>query len=347
MDVQTDVSPMTGEQIQSYIVLGAQNNFSAPNQINTEEQTQNVLDEIPGERFQERHHLNLDTDFDYPRKGTDPGIVLIFNNETFSDEPRLGSRRDVNEILICFSRLGFNIHESDVCTDYSAERIQNKIAQILNDKERLKNTNCLVVFVMTHGEEYEMLNSLDGWFRTKDIWKHFMECEELEDKPKLFFIQACKGYFSAKLAVSTAELDKDKQDKPPLIDHRYLTPGELGPDMLIAYSTIEGNVSFRDPQSGSWFIQELCKNFSTYGRREDVVSLMTRINKCVCRNYYTIRLQDIAKQTPAFVSTLSKKFYLNRNKDRHILLQIQKDTDEINGIVKEIMNCLNNRPSVA
>lgn len=62
--------------------------------------------------------------FEYQRKGNDPGLVLIFNQESFSDKPyRLGSRRDVNEIINCMSRLGFNINEKYIFTDYTREEI--------------------------------------------------------------------------------------------------------------------------------------------------------------------------------------------------------------------------------
>lgn len=99
----------------------------------------------------------------------------------------------------------------------------------------------------------------------------------------------------------------------------------------------------RNPLSGTWFIQELCKNFSSYGRRDDVISLITRTIKCVCNNYYFVD-EDIPrdsreeqKQMPIFVSTLSKKFYLNRNKDRHLLLEIKRKQDNIYDMLKEVV----------
>lgn len=79
--------------------------------------------------FKERTHFNLDY-FEYPRLGTDPGKVLIFNHETYDDpglSPRPGTRRDVNEIILSLQRTGFNIHEDDVMTDLTEKQVMDKL----------------------------------------------------------------------------------------------------------------------------------------------------------------------------------------------------------------------------
>lgn len=98
---------------------------------------------------------------------------------------------------------------------------------------------------------------------------------------------------------------------------------------------------------GTWFIQELCKNFSAYGRRDDVISLLIRTTKCVANGYFYIQKfanedeadsKRIKKQMPIFVSTLTKKFYLTKSKDRNLVLNvIENQKDILNGI-KELHN---------
>lgn len=52
--------------------------------------------------------------------------------------------------------------------------------------------------------------------------------------------------------------------------------------------------------------------------------------------YYSKKDDSYRKQMPVYVSTLKKKFYLNRNKDRDLLLRIIDKLEEIERDVKEI-----------
>lgn len=66
--------------------------------------------------------------FEYERKGDDPGLVLIFNQENFKNlSTRTGSTRDVNEIIISMQRQGFNIHEDDIMTNGTTQAIKDKL----------------------------------------------------------------------------------------------------------------------------------------------------------------------------------------------------------------------------
>lgn len=99
---------------------------------------------------------------------------------------------------------------------------------------------------------------------------------------------------------------------------------------------ISGNVSFRSTLMGSWFIQELCKNITAYGKRDDVFSIITRTMKCVSGNYYHYEGGIIKKQMPVCMSTLSKKFYLNLNKDRSLILMSKSNYEELYNQVKQV-----------
>lgn len=120
--------------------------------------------------------------------------------------------------------------------------------------------------------------------------------------------------------------------------------------MIWACFHIAGNSSFRHPIHGTWFIQELCRNFNSYGRRDDVISLLIRTTKCVSTIYYNIDevetepgsqiVEVVQKQIPVFISTLSKKFYLNRNKDRDFLIALGKRYDTMEQDMQELKTAL-------
>ena len=57
--------------------------------------------------------------------------------------------------------------------------------------DKLKNCDCLVVFVLTHGSECEKICAKDRTYYVKELVEPFTgrNCIQLADKPKLFFIQ--------------------------------------------------------------------------------------------------------------------------------------------------------------
>ncbi|KAG5899360.1 hypothetical protein JTB14_036849 [Gonioctena quinquepunctata] len=282
-----------------------------------------------GRKFTERKHFALDT-LEYQRKGDEPGLILIFNQENFLDpdvKQRRGSRRDVNEIVICFQRQGFNIDEENILTDCGREIILAKLKETAESD--LAKYNSLIVFFLTHGDEFNKLHVYDDCLTTNEVWLPFRRCKTLVNKPKMFIFQACKGEDFSTTGKSTSPTTKRRESTCTAVPFGTFSTNFLTPDMLVVYSTIEGNVSFRHSLNGSWFIQELCKNFSAYGKRDDVISLIIRTTKCVCSNYFHYEETEFKKQMPMFVSTLTRKFYLNRNKDRSLLLNVLKTNEEI------------------
>jgi hypothetical protein len=57
--------------------------------------------------------------------------------------------------------------------------------------DELKNYDCLVVFVLTHGNECEEICAQDRAYYVKELVEPFTgrNCIQLANKPKLFFIQ--------------------------------------------------------------------------------------------------------------------------------------------------------------
>ena len=57
--------------------------------------------------------------------------------------------------------------------------------------DELKIYDCLVVFVLTHGHEFEVIWAKDQTYKVKELVEPFTgrNCIQLANKPKLFFIQ--------------------------------------------------------------------------------------------------------------------------------------------------------------
>ncbi|XP_063821428.1 caspase Dronc [Ostrinia nubilalis] len=59
----------------------------------------------------------------------------------------------------------------------------------------------------------------------------------------------------------------------------HLPRARVYSDILIAHSTVPGNVSYRDSKDGSWYIQVLCEVFARYAHERDVVELFTLVDQ--------------------------------------------------------------------
>ncbi|KAL3875905.1 hypothetical protein ACJMK2_033810 [Sinanodonta woodiana] len=127
----------------------------------------------------------------------DRGYALIFANEDVEPK-RQGALEDEMYMDKLFGNLKFKVlNRSDV----SAEDIVQTLNDVLADEEFLKNSDCFVFVISTHGKE---ILSLDGkiyqhlscigntYITTQKIVSMVSECEALKGKPKLFFIQACR-----------------------------------------------------------------------------------------------------------------------------------------------------------
>ncbi|KAI4470577.1 caspase [Holotrichia oblita] len=264
-------------------------------------------------------------ELEYERNKSDQGLVIIFNQKKFQDESeREGTTKDVNDIIFTLGRLGYNIDEQYIFIDFTTKEILEKINEI--SRENLSTRNSLILFFFTHGSSNDTLMTNDGTIEAKQMWKILGEHKDLQNKPKLFVFQACKGN-----DISTSFDKKMHENKHYSISSISLSDYPLPPDVLLCYSSVEGMKAYRNTVKGSWFIQEVCRNFMMYGRRDDVISLFTRVAKCVS-TYTHIE----TKQMPSFISTLSRKFYLSKSKDRSNKIAIHEQYHKIYTALKEI-----------
>lgn len=173
---------------------------------------------------------------------------------------------------------------------------------------------------MTHGGSDGKIHAADGDLLVQELWEPFIgnSCQSLIGKPKLFFIQACRGnltdggvIFKPKVKTISHRLrDEDATDAEAFEDKRYVIPTLA--DLLVMLSTAEGFYSFRNPAEGSWFIQALCKELTENGH-EELMTILTGVNRNVAfakeSNIPKKPELDAMKQMPNITSLLTKSFY--------------------------------------
>ncbi|KAF7398948.1 hypothetical protein HZH66_006845 [Vespula vulgaris] len=276
----------------------------------------------------------------YPMNGKNRGLAIIFSHTIFLGpyEPRIGNDVDCNRMESLLKELGFEVK---IYKDRRKQQIF-KILSEVSDMDHSDN-DCLAIVVMSHGDP-GILQSYDEPYKVHEFWSKFTKtnCPSLEGKPKLFFIQACRGdetdsgillkspnqtYFQYQSlpkcnTMTDVKLLRYTQEELEI----FLTPGE--PDFLIGYATTAGHCSFRR-NKGSWYIEELYSIFQQYGRKYDLLTLLTFVAQQVAVKYVSFSPMkpeiDDKLQIPCIIHTLVKQLYFFPEEAEDVPVNLQLD----------------------
>ena len=115
---------------------------------------------------------------------------IISNRFTKPGQPSLSNYKlDEEKITKTFSWLNFKVKKK---TDLSKEKIKSFIASI--SKKDYTDDKCVVLFVLSHGnDDGEILGDDNYYLKVEWIVKKLVDVASLHGKPKLIFIQACRG----------------------------------------------------------------------------------------------------------------------------------------------------------
>lgn len=265
-----------------------------------------------------------DDDLVYSMKCEPHGLCLIVNNVDFENLSRRGgSDVDAKKLDELFTKLQYKVK---MVRNQTSKQLKETLTQFarLNDHGM---ADSVVVCLLSHGLEGQIFGVDGVLVSIPDLLALFngYAAKDLIGKPKMFFIQACRGsdfdrgvevtdggYMSAnevpvaeaRAAVVQACLPGVKPDIVEPEPEPESLPAEA--DMLVAYSTVPGYVSWNNLAKGSWFVQAIADVFSDYAHTEDVVSMLIRVNNKVAREFESY---DRKKQIPAPVIMLTKKVF--------------------------------------
>ncbi|XP_044173683.1 caspase-3-like isoform X2 [Acropora millepora] len=230
-------------------------------------------------------------------------------------QPRNGATHDRENIREFVKEAGFEKFE---------EHFDLTKGQMLDLLEKTRLTGDLVMhdsficIIMSHGDEEGILGADSQSVPVDSIIAKFQgnKCPQLATKPKLFFLQACRG-----------KVDDNGYHVPEMQDQVIADAGEkeempvklpTDADVLIAYSTTKGYLSHRrftvnmkdaklySTKLGSWFISCLVQIFLQYSHREDLMTMLTRVNNSLSQLYSE---PNGCKQISCQLSMLTKKVY--------------------------------------
>ncbi|XP_075685884.1 caspase-10 [Rhinoderma darwinii] len=228
------------------------------------------------------------------------GYCLIINNSEFmKSDPRLGTEKDADFLTNVFTWLGLDVQIRN-------ELSTQQICDCLIDFKQRDQTerDCFVCCILTHGKSQAVYGTDNAFVHINKITSYFStkNCPTLAGKPKLFFIQACQG----KTHQGAHAIESDAVSSVEERKTKITIPDDA--DILVGMSTVDGYYSFRDIRKGSWYIQALCENLTKMvPKGEDILSILTKVNKDVSEMEYSKDRKTSMKQMPQPAYTLRLK----------------------------------------
>ncbi|XP_072341623.1 caspase-7-like [Scyliorhinus torazame] len=233
--------------------------------------------------------------------------VLILTVQKFyppsNFENRCGASMDTKKLHKVLFNLGFEVAFK---IDYTAE----EILQEYRKESCQTHGSCFISIISSHGEEGVIYGSDSCPVKLGDIYSMFTpkSCPSLAGKPKIFFIQACRGAeLDDGAFVETDRGTETPSGHPPQnpFSHYEAVPE----DTAVHFSTSSDHAAFLSP-GGSVFLQSLCRVLDGNGRHLEILRIMTRVNGLVAWNFES-RGQRLGgkKQMPCFITKLLREAF--------------------------------------
>ena len=269
---------------------------------------------------------SVDTEM-YPLNFAKPGVVYIFNNRNFTRgggnlHLRAGSEKDVQRLFDTFDELNFDV---ECYIDKTAKELRSYIRKITRDVD-YTNIDSVLIFIMSHGKD-DKIFGIDGEeLYLSDFLQPFKIVKSLKGKPKMFFINACRGNMMAPTHDSSNNQLNVEMDTPDL--NATVSRIPLDADILLAFSTVANYFSIRESEYGSWYIQILCDMIEKFKAQRDILGILTRVNAGVADKEGCFKNNqgefEQVKMVSTYTSQLKKDYYFTRPSSNVILFFFKK-----------------------
>ena len=250
------------------------------------------------------------------------GECLIIN-QVFKDNPQLyreGTEKDEESLIRTWNMIGCKEHVT-VVRDLTKEEILSELKRF---RLKLQKTrpDFMVIAILSHGFrdkrtgcDFIMDINKEGMSVTsiKNMFINGYLCRSMIGKPKLFFIQACRGKFFQEalsnmprqqmmpydFSETDGENDEEKMLESGGVKYAHKSW------FFIFHSTdnyCKGYISLRDPTMGTVFIQALCKVLNESWYINDISTIAMEVNRSIMKVYGST-------QAPIFENQLGNPVY--------------------------------------
>jgi hypothetical protein len=250
--------------------------------------------------------INDEYDMNHARRGQ----ALVINNRDFADDEfRTGAEKDLENIKESLQKLDFEVHVEENCNSWEMKNLMLSYANMDHS-----DSDCFLCVIMSHGDKDAIVGVDGSGVYIKELIYPFKLNTTLKGKPKLFFINACRGHNDSNMTTASSASGKTQQDLVNIEQHptsldSFKIPLEA--DVLVHYSTVTGYVSFRNENNGSWFIESLSHVLNEKGASHPLSQILMAVNNRVAEHYRNENQENAQpfKQMPNVDHTLRKELY--------------------------------------
>jgi hypothetical protein len=253
--------------------------------------------------------------------------VIISNRYFLRGDPRDGAEHDESNLQRLFTALQF---DTVVHRNFTAEKIKTCLEEERLDEKHYK-ADMFVLFILTHGSEGSIQGVDNNEMKIETITEMFdgKHCPALNNKPKIFFIQACQGDQVTAADNTVMSRERTVGDRSDAVDsdteqcmetnNRKLEALHLDSildsifvhekaDTLISYATVQGYRAWRRSDKGSWFVRCIVYVFCKWAHDDHLSDLLTKVNN-ILSYLETIGTRRKYRQIAEKKDTLRKKLY--------------------------------------
>ncbi|XP_063150785.1 caspase-2 [Candoia aspera] len=254
----------------------------------------------------------------YKLKSQPRGLALILSNVHFSNETdlefRSGGNVDHAALDMLFKHLGYQVV---VRHDRTAQEMQEELGNFSKHPAHRDLDSC-IVSLLSHGIEGGVYGVDGKLLQLQEIFRLFdnANCPNLQNKPKMFFIQACRGDETDRgvdqidgndraSSPGCEESDANKKENPKL---RLPTCS----DMICGYACLKGTAAMRNTKRGSWYIEALTSVFAEDARNKHVADMLVKVNRLIKHREGHAPGTEFhrCKEMSEYCSTLCQDLYL-------------------------------------
>uniref|UniRef100_A0A672FTM6 Caspase-2 n=1 Tax=Salarias fasciatus TaxID=181472 RepID=A0A672FTM6_SALFA len=273
----------------------------------------------------------------YRMRSTPRGFALVISNVTFDSHavPELDTRKggEVDDEVLrkVFTELDYCV---TVHRDLTAQGMRTCIENFCRRSDHRTVDSCAVC-LLSHGTEGAVYGT-DGQLLQLDwVFEAFdnVHCPLLQNKPKMFFIQACRG---DEMDCGVEQIDGPARTCSPSCEQRDAGregQGDADPrqrddsgrpriklpqrsDMICGFASLKGQklctAAMRNTKRGSWFIQELNTALRLNARDTHLADILVQVNGRIKERegYAPGTAHHRCKEMSEFTSSLCKDLYL-------------------------------------
>ncbi|XP_074790700.1 caspase-2 isoform X2 [Natator depressus] len=215
------------------------------------------------------------------------GLALVLSNMHFSSEKdlefRSGGDVDYTALEMLFKHLGYRV---TVLHDQTVPEMQEAL-QMFSQLPAHRDVDSCIVALLSHGIEGGIYGVDGKLLQLQEIFRLFdnANCPNLQNKPKMFFIQACRGDETDRGvdqrdgkersdSPGCEESDANKEENPRL---RLPTRS----DMICGYACLKGTAAMRNTKRGSWYIEALTSVFAEDSQNMHVADMLVKVNRLI------------------------------------------------------------------